>query len=82
MMNSMESTSNQDSAQNSVSNISRRDLKGIAESSAIDSSMVTNNVRGVDSQISNTKLSSNIDSIYGFYKKKDEDGDDEMEDED
>ena len=65
----------------SASHISRRDLKGIIgnESSAFESSVTSNNASR--SQVSNNKVTSNIDSIYGFYKKKGAGDDDEMEEE-
>mgnify|MGYP006127834359 CR=1 FL=1 len=71
-----ESTGSQNSSNlHSVSHFSRRDLKGVVESSHMDSSK---NGTGESSQysIGNSKLTSNIDSIYGFYKKKGVDGDD------
>jgi len=62
---------------NSVSNISRRDLKGvIGDSSHLESSAISN-LRGQTGEEIHSKVTSNIDSIYGFYKKKGEEDDDE-----
>lgn len=68
-----------------ISKISRRDLKDVIghESSALDSSMMqkrTVTEESSSSQLTNQKVTSNIDSIYGFYKKKGKgDDDDETE---
>lgn len=91
MMNSMamdgtgvrsETSGSQNSSNlHSVSHFSRRDLKGVVESSHLDSSSKHGTGESSQYSIGNSKLTSNIDSIYGFYKKKGVDGDD-MDDDD
>lgn len=85
---SAECSANESSQPMSVNSLSRKDLKAIVgnENSNFESSLGPHSRVAGDStsQLSNhsSKMTSNIDSIYGFYKKKGADDDDVDNDDD